>query len=56
MLEIQKGLVQERAVRRHQKPKNLQAAMDKERLKGKPVIISARRKELNYKKGQTYGR
>jgi len=48
--------VQERALRRQRKPKNLRAAMDRQNLKDKPLIISTRRKELNQKKGQTYGR
>jgi len=48
--------VQERALRRQRKPKNLRAAMDREQLKDKPLVISTRRKELNQRKGQTYGR
>jgi len=48
--------VQERALRRQRKPKNLKAAMDRETLKNKPLVISTKRKELNQRKGQTYGR
>jgi len=48
--------VQEKALKRMKKPKNLKKQLDKEKLAGKPVIISTKRKELNYRKSQTYGR
>ena len=43
-------------MRRYKNPKNLKKALDREKLKGKPLVISARRKELNYTKGQQYSR
>ena len=43
-------------MRRQGKAKNIKAELDKEALRNKPLVIAARRKEFNFRKGQTYGR
>jgi len=48
--------VQQRALRRHRSLKKLARDMDREKLKDKPLIISTKRKELNHKLSQTYGK
>jgi len=48
--------VQERAVKRHQKMKNIIKQADREKLKNKPLVISCKRPEFNHHKSQTYGK
>jgi len=48
--------VEKRALKRHQKIENLAKQRDKEKLKNKPLVISCKRKELNHRQGQTYGK
>eukprot|EP00092_Neocalanus_flemingeri_P010098 GFUD01010882.1.p1 GENE.GFUD01010882.1~~GFUD01010882.1.p1 ORF type:complete len:566 (-),score=115.39 GFUD01010882.1:314-1975(-) len=47
--------VQNRAMKRHRNPKNIQKDLDKAQLKNKTVIISAKNTNLNHRKSQTYG-
>ena len=47
--------VQTRALKRHRNPKNIAAALDKEKLKQRKVIISSKRPELNHRMAQQYG-
>jgi len=47
--------VQTRALKRHRNPKNIAAALDKEKLKQRKVIISSKRPELNHRLAQQYG-
>jgi len=47
--------VQNRALKRIRDPKRIKKELDKEKLKNKAVIISAKNKSLNHTKSQTYG-
>jgi len=47
--------VQTRALKRQRDPKNIKKEMDKNQLKGKQVIISAKNSSKNHRKAQTYG-
>ena len=47
--------VQTRALKRHRNPKNIAAALDREKLKQRKVIISSKRPELNHRMAQQYG-
>jgi len=47
--------VQNRNLKRIRKPRTIQKDLDKEKLKNKHVIISAKNKSLNHRKSQTYG-
>jgi len=47
--------VQNRALKRHRNAKTMRESIDKDKLRNKTVIISAKNQSLNHKKSQTYG-
>merc|ERR1719450_864380 len=48
--------VQNRALKRHRNPKNVAKEIDRQQMRNKPVIISAKNPQLNHRKTETYGR
>lgn len=48
--------VQNRALKRHRNPKNVAKELDREKMRKKTVIISAKNSELNHRKSETYGK
>ena len=48
--------VQERALKRHRKPKNISKEIDRQKMRNKTVIISSKRTELNHRMAEQYGK
>ena len=47
--------VQNRALKRHRDPKNVARELDRQKMKNKSVIISAKNAQFNHRKSETYG-
>ena len=47
--------VQNRALKRHRDPRNVARELDRQKMKNKSVIISAKNAQLNHRKSETYG-
>merc|ERR1719234_851209 len=46
--------VQNRALKRHRNPKNVAKEIDRQQMKNKPIIISAKNPQFNHRKTETY--
>ena len=47
--------VQNRALKRHRDPRNVGRELDRQKMKNKSVIISAKNSQFNHRKSETYG-
>lgn len=48
--------VQNKALKRHRDPKNVAKELDKQKMKNKSVIISAKNSQFNHRRSETYGK